>query len=1017
MKEKLFIIFSVMITLSVPSFALPILTYPNTTVTYGDNNIRIRPTNTSQNSTYTLQNTPTTLVGLISINVNNGEITVESTAPAGVYTITGRATDNTGITDASFTLTINKAALTITGQNKTIIFCDPFPTCAASYAGFRNAENASVLLGTLICDYGTTAPAPVGNYVVDLTTSTLNSPNYTINYISGSLGVTQSPTTLTLTQSSSSILVGQSVTFTATVTGNRTCIPLGSVVFTIDGTTQAPIVLNSLGIATLTIPNFSIGVHSISASYAANTNHAGSISTTLTNTVCPIITIGNITNGTMNVAYNQTFSISPADSYIFSIPIGQLPKGLTLNPATGQVTGTPTEAGIFNFTIVAKNGNACSKSRTITLKILGNSCSGRHFDPSTNSPISTGSVPNIVAVNYPIAAGDYHLATADFNNDGILDVIVPSKDGSNTAAYRLFLSNGSGGFTGGTPVATRASLGNNIAIVAADFDNDGDKDVAMGETDFTDLVILVNDGLGAFTVSTTPFNTIRLPTAAVAGDFNQDGKPDIAMSMANSNRVQIFLNTSVGGVISFSNLVAVNTGLLPRSVVVGNFNNDDFLDIATPNYTSNSVSVALGLGTGAFSVATDYTVGVNCRDIATGDLDNDGDFDLATANYGENTISILTNNGSGTFGVASKTVASKMNGILINDFNADGFYDILASSQTIIAPANTQSYTYLLYNNGSGAFATPTVLGSDYFSVGLQAGSLISGDFNQDGSLDFISANIGADNNTGSLSILLNNCPPVASNFTLNIGVGVNTNTKVLAVFDGNQAANTLLVSVNGGSTATQNGITISNITINANGNVIADVATTCTATNTTFSFTVTDNFNKTSTASLTINVLAGPTITTQPTNKATCDATTITFPIVVTGVGFSYQWQVSTDGGATFNNISNGVIYTGATSDTLKVLANSALNAYKYKCSISSACANLETNTVTLTIQAAPIVLSGTVNGGTVQTYNSTQINSTQNIAATSQIEYKAGKAIILNAGFTANSQSVFKADIIGCN
>jgi hypothetical protein len=1022
MKNKLHFLYLAMLFVSFNAFALPTLIYSNTTVTYGDNNIKIRPTAQSPNSTYTLQNIPVALTGLISINVNSAEITVLSTALAGIYTITARATDVTGFSDASFTLTINKAPLTVTGQNKTITYCSLFPTCAASFTGFKNAENSGVLTGTLICDYGVTAPAPAGNYVTDLSTSTLSSPNYAITYVNGSLIVSQSPVTVAITQASQSILIGQSNTFTATVTGNVNCVPIGTIIFTIDGVAQLPVTLDNLGVAIFTANSLAIGTHSVFATYSGSVNHLGGFSLTLSNTVCPLITIGNIANGTMNLAYNQTINVSPADAYVFSVPIGQLPRGLTLNSTTGQITGTPLEAGIFSITIAATNGITCSKSKSITLKIAGNNCSSRHFDASASSPISTGSVPNIVSAGFPPAAGDYHLATADFNNDGILDLILPSKNVSNTASFSLYLGNGSGGFTGGTPIPTRTSLGNNIAIVTADFDNDGDKDVVMGEADspLGEMIILVNDGLGNFTISTTTFNTIRLPTGAAAGDFNQDGKPDIAMSMANSNRVQIFLNTSIGGVISFSNLVSVNTsnlGLLPRAVVVGNFNADNFLDIATANYTSGSVSVAFGDGTGAFTIATVYPTGVNCRDIATGDLDNDGDFDLVTANYGESSISILTNNGSGTFGVTSKIVATKMNGVAINDFNGDGFYDILASSQTIIAPANTQSYAYLLYNNGSGSFATPTTLGIDYFAVGLQPGSTIAGDFNQDGSQDFISANIGANNNTGSLSVYLNNCPPVANNFTLNHGSGVAANEAILTVFDGNQVANTLIPRINGGMTATLNGVTISNLSVNANGNVMADVAATCGATNTTFSISVTDIFNKTATATLTINIISGPNITTEPTNKATCDATSITIPIVVTGLGLTYQWKISIDGGATYNNVLNNSTYSGATTDALNILASSAISGYKYKCAITGACSNIETNVATLSVQTAPVTLSGNVAGGTNQLYNSTQISSTQTLSATSRIEYRAGKSIVLSSGFLANNQSVFQANIIGCN
>ncbi len=235
--------------------------------------------------------------------------------------------------------------------------------------------------------------------------------------------------------------------------------------------------------------------------------------------------------------------------------------------------------------------------------------------------------------------------------------------------------------------------------------------------------------------------------------------------------------------------------------------------------------------------------------------------------------------------------------------------------------------------------------------------------------------------------------------------------------FDGNQVANTLIPKVNGGTTATQNGITISGLSVLANGNVMANVSATCLATNTTFSISVTDNFNKIATATLTVNIIPGPSITTQPLSKNACDATQTTFPIVVAGLGQTYQWKFSTDNGTTFNNVPNASPYSGTTSDTLRVLPNSTLNGYKYKCLITGACSNVETNIVTLNVQTGLLTLSGNVVGGTIQAYNATQINSVQNMPATTQIEYNAGKTMLLSPGFQANSQSFFRASIIGCN
>jgi hypothetical protein len=62
-------------------------------------------------------------------------------------------------------------------------------------------------------------------------------------------------------------------------------------------------------------------------------------------------------------------SVSPPGTYTFSALHGPLPLGLSLNPSTGIITGTPTTVGSFNFTIAATNANGCVGTQAYTMTI------------------------------------------------------------------------------------------------------------------------------------------------------------------------------------------------------------------------------------------------------------------------------------------------------------------------------------------------------------------------------------------------------------------------------------------------------------------------------------------------------------------------------------------------------------------------------------------------------------------------------------------------------------------------
>ncbi|MCX6272957.1 MAG: hypothetical protein NTU44_17435 [Bacteroidetes bacterium] len=107
-----------------------------------------------------------------------------------------------------------------------------------------------------------------------------------------------------------------------------------------------------------------------------------------------------------------------------------------------------------------------------------------------------------------------------------------------------------------------------------------------------------------------------------------------------------------------------------------------------------------------------------------------------------------------------------------------------------------------------------------------------------------------------------------------------------------------------------------------------------------------------------------GPVITSQPASPPlvfTGDTTTIsTSAVTYGGPVISYQWQESTNGGTTWNDLSNSSIYIGVTTGTLRIVPTLvSMNGYKYRCKISGLCSPVYTNVVTISVALPPVYIN----------------------------------------------------------
>jgi Flp pilus assembly secretin CpaC len=219
------------------------------------------------------------------------------------------------------------------------------------------------------------------------------------------------------------------------------------------------------------------------------------------------------------------------------------------------------------------------------------------FKQATNSPIAVGQGPSAIL-------------TGDFNADGNQDFVVTNFT-DNT--FSLFLGNGDGTFkqATGSPFAFPAAATGPIAITSADFNSDGNLDLAIVSQTTNNVTILLGNGNGTFNLATgSPFAVGKFPVAIATGDVNDDTHPDIAVVNQTDNSVSVLLGNGDGTFTSALNS-PLGTGQTPTAVAITDFNGDGNPDIAVTDPATDSVSVFLGLGQGLFAPAFELPVGTN----------------------------------------------------------------------------------------------------------------------------------------------------------------------------------------------------------------------------------------------------------------------------------------------------------------------------------------------------------------------------------------------------------------------
>ncbi|RMH71756.1 MAG: VCBS repeat-containing protein, partial [Gemmatimonadetes bacterium] len=341
---------------------------------------------------------------------------------------------------------------------------------------------------------------------------------------------------------------------------------------------------------------------------------------------------------------------------------------------------------------------------------------------------------DLVTDNHPSWAGCW----GDYDQDGDLDLFVANTNGVNNMLYQ---NQGDGTFRALRDEIVSNERGYSYDCAWVDYDGDEDLDLFVANSVKQENFLYQNDGKGSFSrVQAGAITTdSESSTSANWGDYNNDGYPDLYVTNCCGEPNSLYQNNGDGTFRKITEGAIVTDAYSSWSSAWGDYDNDGDLDLFVVN--TNAQHNALYQNEKGTFVKVNHPLlsndDGNSQSCTWVDYDRDGYLDLFVTNIGQVNY-FYQNMGDGRFQrITNQIITSELNdswNAVWGDFNQDGFEDVFIANNR----ANT------LYQNYHGQGFVQVALGDSLPEDVSWNGAW--GDYDGDGDLDLFVANATENN-------------------------------------------------------------------------------------------------------------------------------------------------------------------------------------------------------------------------------------------------------------------------------